>query len=222
MNSCQPLRFISTQASCRNHAGRQDIVTLYQQHLKRVAVFAKASRSKQIIKIIKIKHHIGLSGQSQHTEALTAAHKAVQTAAQVQHVLVHNHLTRAVHNQSLDLLKPLSRTFSLCSPAQSVGAPNVQQTSRSHMLVKVREEGKTGIQVSFKQSSRFQMHRDECDVDQYHHFLYLYETWRLRLVLICAELQILKTSLHSSRDSSMPRRCCSVTSSNLFLCHLNM
>lgn len=66
------------------------------------------------------------------------------------------------------------------------------------MLVKVREEGKTGIQVSFKQSSRFQMHRDECDVDQYHHFLYLYETWRLRLVLICAELQILKTSLHSN------------------------
>ncbi len=157
MNSCQPLRFISTQASCKKPCWtprQHDTISNGNKstHLKRLAAFAKASRSQ--------KHNVCLSGQSQHTEAaaLTAAHSG-QSCPDCS-----SGPTRVIEGSSSTVSSQPSRIspepftitkrqttassktsedfffffFLLCSPAQSVSTPNVQQTSRNHMLVKVR------------------------------------------------------------------------------------
>lgn len=88
--------------------------------------------------------------QQQHT-----AVKAVQTAAQVQHVISSSTvrsqpsrispepftITKRQTTACLSCLKPPLRMFLQCSSAQGVSTPHVQQTSRNLMLVKVRKEG---------------------------------------------------------------------------------
>lgn len=115
-------------------------------------------------------------------------------------------VTRAVHNHKASdrSSPPSSKTSVFTAPTcTQCEYANVQQTGRNHMLVKVKKESNSNRAADSKCTA-------ECDV-------YLCETWTFRLMI-----DYLCRALIFNWDRLMSTWCCVVSSSDLFLCHLNM